>query len=256
MPAAASGSNESSPINFARGLDLNSGSRECDSESKKGKMIAASTLPLENLRSNGIPCQLCDLICNMIDTINGELRGSESYDNFSDIMFDLQLMLDVPKTYLRDITLDNASSNGLDPVFAREKELTVLQSAYMRSVSGSSELVLISGAAGSGKSTLAIHFSQYITSNKGVYLCGKYDQYNQSRPFSALASAFDEYCLCLSREDESERAKTVADKLQMTFGQEDLYHLIQLIPNLALIFLAKTMTRRTPTKTAKMPRRD
>jgi hypothetical protein len=51
MPAAASGSNESSPINFARGLDLNSGSRECDSENKKGKMIAASTLPLENLRS-------------------------------------------------------------------------------------------------------------------------------------------------------------------------------------------------------------
>lgn len=115
----------------------------------------------------------------------------------------------------------------------------MLQSAYMRSVSGSSELVLISGAAGSGKSTLAIHFSQYITSNKGVYLCGKYDQYNQSRPFSALASAFDEYCLCLSREDESERAKTVADKLQMTFGQEDLYHLIQLIPNLALIFPGK-----------------
>jgi hypothetical protein len=59
----------------------------------------------------------------MIDTINGELRGSESYDNFSDIMFDLQLMLDMPKTYLRDIASDNASSNGLDPVFAEKRSL-------------------------------------------------------------------------------------------------------------------------------------
>ena len=106
----------------------------------------------------------------------------------------------------------------------------------MRSVSGSAELALISGAAGTGKSTLAKQLEQFVIADNGVYLSGKFDKLNEAS-FSALAAAFNDYFCCLPLSDGSEIAQNVASKLQMTFEQDELSCLIQPIPipNLALI---------------------
>lgn len=194
----------------------------------------ASNLFIEHLRTKGLPGPLCDLVFNMIDCINGDFRSNEAYDKISDVNHDLQLMLEKPRIYLQDLDLSKAFLTGLElkhVLFVREKEYSVLQCAYRRSVSGSPELAIISGPSGTGKSWLANRLGRFVIANNGMYLYGKFDQLQQSKPFTALAAAFNVYCGRLTREEESGRAKGVALKLQASLGQ-DAYHLAKLIPNL------------------------
>jgi predicted ATPase len=61
-------------------------------------------------------------------------------------------------------------------------------------VSVSSEIAILKGASGAGKSFLTQLVGSFIISKGGLFLMGKFDQMQQSRPFSALASALDQYC--------------------------------------------------------------
>ena len=73
------------------------------------------TISTESLRGNKIPGPLCDLIENMVNSINGELSSSsnETYRSMSDVQTDLQLMIDQPFIFLRDIDLEELSTNNL-----------------------------------------------------------------------------------------------------------------------------------------------
>eukprot|EP00985_Skeletonema_marinoi_P022094 scaffold13905_cov119-Skeletonema_marinoi.AAC.1 len=112
-----------------------------------------------------------------------------------------------------------------------------LRDAYRRSVSGGSELVIISGASGSGKSLLGYEFGKHVSAGGGIILSGKFDQLQQGTPFSALASAFNVYCgtlLLLENSDPSSIAGVLASNLRSSLGR-DVHHLTKLIPNLAII---------------------
>ncbi|KAL7481036.1 hypothetical protein ACHAW6_006712, partial [Cyclotella cf. meneghiniana] len=115
-------------------------------------------------------------------------------------------------------------------MFERDNEFIALQCAYRRFIAGSPELAIITGMAGTGKSTLAIRLGNFITETSGLFLSGKFDL-QQVKPFSAVATAFNNYCDVLTTEEESDRATLVASKLQTALGS-DLYYLIQVIPNL------------------------
>lgn len=234
LPDSFSDHKGESPRYFADRLHLTDGTEYDDQyRKKKGKASSSSDLHLNHLRFKGLPSQLCDLIFNMIDSGNGDWRGSDSFTRFSEVLFDMQLMLDRPLTYLADVVLDNPKLELREEMFAREKEYTMVQSAYRRSVTGSPEIVLIGGASGTGKSTLGYNLGKFIRSNKGVFLSSKFDQFNQSKPFSALAEAFNDFCLQLVKE-QSDKASKISIKLQTTLGPDDLHHLRRLIPNLSL----------------------
>jgi len=68
-------------------------------------------------------------------------------------------------------------------------------------------------------------------SNRGLFLSGKFDQLQQARPFSAVASAFNGYCDMLIREGGPQRVSEVASKLRMTLGIE-VFHLTNVVPSL------------------------
>eukprot|EP00804_Cyclotella_cryptica_P029852 CCRYP_010780-RC/>CCRYP_010780-RC protein AED:0.08 eAED:0.08 QI:0/0.8/0.66/1/0.8/0.66/6/45/1317 len=214
--------------------------------SRSMQALAASTGPIicevsvGCLSGKGVPSRLCDLIYNMIDCINGDFMGNESYSEIVDVTCDLQLMLTKPSVYLHDLEVDKLSLTALelnDTVFERKNEFDSLQCSYRRFVSGSSELAIITGTSGTGKSTMANRLGNFITAEGGLFLSGKFDQMMQcAQPFSAIASAFNNYCHQLAMYEESERAMLVASKLQTTLGP-DLYYLIQVIPNLShLVF--------------------
>lgn len=205
------------------------------STSSSGRSICNASV--DHLHMKGVPTSLCDLIHNMIDCINGDFMGNDSYDKMSDVTTDLQSMLSKPSVYLHDLDVNKVLLTGLEldeTTFNRDRELASLQSAYQRSVLGSSELAIITGVSGTGKSTLATKFGDFVTANGGLFLSGKFDQIKHVKPFSAVASAFNAYCDVLAREKASERAMLVASNLKAALGS-DLYYLIQMIPSLGRI---------------------
>jgi hypothetical protein len=200
-----------------------------------GKSICNASV--DHLNMKGVPTALCDLIHNMIDCINGDFMVNDSYDKMSDVTTDLHAMLSKPSIYLHDLDVHRLLLTGLEldeTTFDRDKELASLQSAYQRSVSGSSEIAIITGISGTGKSTLATKFSDFVIANGGLFLSGKFDQMKHVKPFSAVASAFNTYCDVLAREKANDRAMLVASNLKTALGS-DLYYLIQMIPSLGRI---------------------
>lgn len=192
---------------------------------------------IHHLHMKKVPTPLCDLIHNMIDCINGDFRGNDSYDKMPHVTSDLQLMLTKPSVYLHELDVSRLSVTGLEldeATFVRANELALLQSAYQRSVLGSSTLAIISGVSGTGKSTLATKFGDFVIANGGLFLSGKFDQIKNVKPSSAVASAFNSYCEVLAREKASERAMLLASNLKTALGS-DLYYLIQMIPSLGRI---------------------
>mmetsp|Transcript_21847 Transcript_21847/g.33792 ORF Transcript_21847/g.33792 Transcript_21847/m.33792 type:complete len:1355 (+) Transcript_21847:225-4289(+) len=193
---------------------------------------------VEPLKAKCLPGSLCDLVANMLDCANGNPSGEDSYHNMSEVRDDLQLMLDKPAIYLYDQDIGRLSITGLQfggTVFGRNAELSTVKDAYRRSVSGGSELVIISGASGSGKSLLVYESRKHVLAGGGIILSGKFDQLQQGTPFSAFASAFDVYCGTLLEDSgPSSIVGELASNLRSSLGR-DVHHLTKLIPNLAII---------------------
>jgi predicted ATPase len=81
---------------------------------------------------------------------------------------------------------------------------------------------------------LANEFGKFVSAGGGIFLSGKFDQLQQGKPFSALASTFDQYCGILLHEDMASTKKEVAFQLRSVLGKGS-YHLTKIIPNLAAI---------------------
>jgi len=193
---------------------------------------------VQPLKAKGLPRALCDLVANMVDCANRTVSNDETYRNMFEVRDDLQLILDKPLIYLHDQDMGRLSTAGLQlqfggTVFGRNAELSTIIDAYRRSVSGESELVTIFGQSGTGKSLLACEFGKYVVSNGGTFLFGKFDQLQQGKPFSALASAFDQHCGIVLLQSCELRQK-LAHQVNSVLGG-DAYHLAKLIPNLANI---------------------
>lgn len=102
----------------------------------------------EPLKMQGVPAPLCELVCNMIDAVNGNFRGNDTYNEISDVTEDLELMLYKPSLYLHDLDVEKLSRTGLEldgSVFAQDDEFAALQGAYQISLAGSCELAVIAG---------------------------------------------------------------------------------------------------------------
>jgi predicted ATPase len=204
--------------------------------SGSGKMVGLCELSFEYMKLMGFPGPLCQLIFNMLECVYGDLSGDECYTNITDVMLDLQLMMNKPK-FFYGLDIHELSSHGLqlhDISIPREEELQSILSSYRCCLSGSSNFAAIQGESGSGKSWLAHRVGSLLIEEGGLFLMGKYDQMQQSKPFSALAAALDQYCDVLISQMESDWAKVVIDKLQFTLGR-DACHLATMLPKLSQI---------------------
>eukprot|EP00986_Skeletonema_menzelii_P015157 scaffold11170_cov67-Skeletonema_menzelii.AAC.1 len=174
----------------------------------------------------------------MLNCAEGTLRNDDAYNDLSEVRDDLQLMLDKPSIYLHDQDMGLLSTAGLQiggTVFGRNAELSAIKEAYRRTMSGDSELVTIYGHSGTGKSTLAHEFAKHVLVNGGIFLSGKFDQRQQGKPFSALASAFNQYCGILMQNSELSFLKQkLSHQVNHVLGSEAKY-LAKLIPNLGKI---------------------
>ena len=200
------------------------------------------------LRSLGLPNALCDLINDMkMKGHNSEESDvdNEDFQRFSDVRDDLKIMMDSPEEYLgkfdftkANIRFDRKVGNrgGRPILFGRETELNALKKSFYRSVSSECEVAQIFGASGIGKSALCTEFAAYAatgTDKPCIFLSGRFDRMQSSRPFYAIGSAFDDYCKWLCTTDHSTVEK-VSSMLKKDIGS-DIWVLASIMPNLPSI---------------------
>ncbi|MCP9626377.1 AAA family ATPase [Rhodopseudomonas palustris] len=121
-----------------------------------------------------------------------------------------------------------------EKLYGRDAEINRLLSAYHRVAStGSTEWALISGYSGAGKSSVVNELRKTLTPSNGLFISGKFDQYNRDIPFATLAQAFQSFVRQILGEDEAELARW-RDRLCDSLGANGEL-MVNLVPELALL---------------------
>lgn len=118
-------------------------------------------------------------------------------------------------------------------LYGRDAELAVLLALFERVAAGSSEFCMVAGYSGIGKSALVNDISKPLVREKGYLIQGKFDQFQRSTPYSALAVAFRSLVQQLLAEPQ-ERQQAFRERLLAAVAP-NAQVLIDLIPDLERI---------------------
>lgn len=92
-------------------------------------------------------------------------------------------------------------------LYGREQEVAQLLDAFDRVAEGPSEAVLIGGYSGVGKTALVREIQAPVRQRNGIFVGGKFDQYQRSTPYAAFESAFSDFLRNLLARPEQEIAE-------------------------------------------------
>ncbi|MEH2538398.1 MULTISPECIES: AAA family ATPase [unclassified Bradyrhizobium] len=118
-------------------------------------------------------------------------------------------------------------------LYGREPEIAVLLALFERVAAGGTEFCMVSGYPGVGKSALVNEISKPLVGRQGYLIQGKFDQFQRSTPYSAIAFAFRDLVQQLLAES-NERQQEWRQKLLASLTP-NAQLLIDLIPDLELI---------------------
>lgn len=114
----------------------------------------------------------------------------------------------------------------------RSSEMAALQQNYdaVANAQGRSRMAVLRGPAGSGKSRLISEFREDLVKREIRFVSGRFSSHQSALPFNALANAFNEYLMRLSRSKSAE-AGEFHEKVKTLLGP--LAHQIaQVVPGL------------------------
>lgn len=80
-----------------------------------------------------------------------------------------------------------------EKLYGRKSEVNSLMNAYEQVMKGDVELMLVAGYPGIGKSSLVHEIHKPILAKHGYFISGKFDQFKQNTPYSAITQAFDDF---------------------------------------------------------------
>ncbi|MPW23383.1 AAA family ATPase [Paraburkholderia sp. CNPSo 3157] len=121
-----------------------------------------------------------------------------------------------------------------EKLYGREREVGAMVAAFDRVVmSGTPELVLVSGYSGIGKSAVVNELHKVLVLPRGLFASGKFDQYKRDIPYSTLVQAFQSLVRPLLGKRDAELALW-RDALITTLGPNARL-VTDLIPELKLI---------------------
>ena len=118
-------------------------------------------------------------------------------------------------------------------LYGRQPEIAALLETFERASRGRSEIMVVAGFSGVGKSSLIHEVHKPITEKHGYFATGKFNQFQQSIPFSAFRQAFDSFCHYLLTEAEAALEQKRRD-IREAVGDHGQV-LIETIPALELV---------------------
>ena len=118
-------------------------------------------------------------------------------------------------------------------LYGREAELATLTTLFEQVVQGGTELCMVTGYAGVGKSVLVNEISKLLVRQQGYLIQGKFDQFQRSMPYSAVAVAFQSLVPQLLA-DSGERRVALRQRLLAAVAPNGVL-LTELVPDLELV---------------------
>ena len=182
-----------------------------------------------------LPASLSEMVFKLMSK-----SADERYQSVSGLGDDLQTCLEQLRTRGVVEDFEIARSDDRDrftyprKLYGREAELNDLLSAFERIQEGPGELLLVTGYSGVGKSSLVRELHKSVLEEYGYFIAdGKYEQYSQDIPYSAIIQTFSKFCERLlggSQEELADWKKRILAGLGKNVGA-----LIELIPELEYI---------------------
>ncbi|MGC1245943.1 MAG: AAA family ATPase [Spirulinaceae cyanobacterium] len=208
--------------------------------------IAKQPPPLQQDSETGqeeIPQVIVDIVMKLMAK-NAEERYQSAYGLKADLDKCLQQLKKKGEIEVFPLAQRDISDKFQIPqkLYGREPEIDTLLAAFERTSkgippnhlsTGGVEMILVAGYSGVGKSVLVNEIHKPITAKRGIFIAGKYEQYQGNIPYFAISQAFNEFCNQLLSESP-ETLKIWREKILTAVGNNGQV-LIEVIPELALV---------------------
>jgi len=165
--------------------------------------IAKTPLPAHEVNPE-IPKNVSEIIAKLMAKM-----PEERYKNAKGIMFDLYKCINqLNNGVIEEFKLGSRDiSNKFEvpkKIYGRNYELENLLDSFENISKGNIEFILIGGYSGIGKTSLVNELHKPIIKKHGMFISGKYDQFNRNTPYSACFHAIDQFCSYILSEPEIE----------------------------------------------------
>ncbi|HNI91663.1 MAG TPA: AAA family ATPase, partial [Leptospiraceae bacterium] len=137
-----------------------------------------------------------------------EKNAEERYQSASGFLFDLIQVKEILEGRRKETDFILASKDFSaqfripEKLFGRTKEIADLHEAYRTILDGKKPFILISGYSGVGKSALVHEIHKPSIELRGLFIEGKFDQYQKNLPYSAWIQSFKEFVKNILTENE------------------------------------------------------
>jgi len=115
-------------------------------------------------------------------------------------------------------------------LYGREQELATLMAAFADLTAGDAQGLFVAGYSGVGKTALIAEIHRPVTLGRGLFISGKFEQFQRERPFLGPAQGLCELCQLLLAEPE-ERVAWWRSRLLAALGP-DAGALFEVVPEL------------------------
>ncbi len=200
--------------------------------------IAKSPLP-PHVSNPLIPVALSNIILKLLSKNAGD-RYQSPFGLKADLQTCLNQWINHGNIELFELSRHDFSGRLQNPrqFYGREKEIATLHQAYKRvSTAGAVEIFIIEGHSGIGKSALVHQLKHSIRQQKGIFVEGKFNQFQRNTPYFAFIQAFKEFADYILRQHHGIIATWKEEILRAVGGNGRV--LTDIIPHLALLIGAQ-----------------
>ncbi|MEM7587924.1 MAG: AAA family ATPase, partial [Acidobacteriota bacterium] len=118
-------------------------------------------------------------------------------------------------------------------LYGRDTQVATLREAFEAVSAGETAMMLVIGHPGIGKTSLIAEIHQPIVRHRGIFISGKFDQYQRDIPYASLIQAFGELVRLLLTESE-DALQGWRQRILEALG-EQAQVLIEVLPDIELI---------------------
>lgn len=195
--------------------------------------IAKNPIP-PCLVNDSIPKSVSDVVLKLLAK-----NPEERYQSASGLHRDIQkctMYLKKTGIYEDFIAGESDSSDKFQvsqQIYGRQTEKETLLESFHRVTIGGKEIVVVSGEPGVGKTVLINEIHKPVTGEKGLFISGKYQQFNRDLPYSGLIDAFKRFVKDILSQGENSISRWKENILAAVGDNGQV--LIDVIPELELI---------------------